>query len=177
MKSRLLGVLILLGSMVLPAALELYPEPQARAASQNPIPSAESSDEREPIVVPGTMPVDDSIATAVLQVLRDAHDSAAGAPYYAITDLHSIGAWHFISVAGLESETPNWRLEDAIWTGLVLLHRPEDRPWDGAVEGTDRFSRLLDQVPDAVMDPHARKELDPTPVSYTHLTLPTILLV
>ncbi len=160
MKARMLGVLILLGSILIPAGLDHGWEPQVGASSGDVAILVEAQGSG-PHLIPGTVLVEDEMAEVLIQVLADSYN-AAEAVYYAVTDIRSADAWYFVSVAGLESAGPTWRLEDAVWTGLVLLHRPVDSPWRGAVEGSAQFSSLLSQVPDAVLEPRVRQELDPT---------------
>jgi Tol biopolymer transport system component len=160
MKVRMLGVLILLGSMLLPANHDHSWEPQANASNVGAAALAAEQDGGLHML-PGTVLIADEMAEALIQVLAGLK-YPVGAAYFAVTDIRSIESWHFVSVAGLESANPTWRLEDAVWTGLVLLHRPAGGPWAGAVEGSAQFSNLLSQVPDTVLDPRARQELDPT---------------
>lgn len=114
-------------------------------------------------LLPGTVQVPPEVEEAVRRALGDgAAALPASAAYFAVTDLQAGGEWLLVSVAGLADggQGADWRLEDAVWIGLVLL-RQEGEGYAGAVEGTAAYSRLLDQVPEGVLDGADRESLDP----------------
>lgn len=45
---------------------------------------------------------------------------------------------------------------------LVILYKPDDSPWQAAIEGTDDFLRLLYLVPDTLLSADAKRVLDPS---------------
>jgi Tol biopolymer transport system component len=114
-------------------------------------------------MVPGTVAVERDLEDQVLQALTAAPAASGETTHYAISDLRREDDWSLVSVVGLSRAAPDetWSLEDAVWIGLVLLHRDDEGRWSGAVEGTEAFSRLLTEVPETVLEAGARESLDP----------------
>jgi hypothetical protein len=117
-------------------------------------------------MMPGNATIGAEIETSIRQALAQARDANALPPvnYFAISaPPWAADKWLFASVVAFEKldAKRGWRLDDASWFGLVLLHQDDDGNFTGAVEGTTEFSRLLAQVPDTILGATARQHLDP----------------
>ena len=115
-------------------------------------------------LVPGNAALLSDAEQALREVLvRERSSSIAASNYYAVSALHQENDWYFVSVVGLMLLDPDvgWRLDDANWFGLVVLHSTDDGTWQGAVEGTVAFTELLALVPATVLTTEAKQEIDP----------------
>jgi hypothetical protein len=114
-------------------------------------------------LVPGTVSVQGPVEQAVREAIGDAGEVLPAADYYSISAIRSAEDWLFVSAVALKGLDGNlkWNLQDAVWAGLVLLHREDSDRWVGATEGTNQFSILLSEVPDTVLDPRSKQDLDP----------------
>ncbi len=116
-------------------------------------------------MVPGTVAVSADVEDAVHAALLAAYgDLIPEVSYFSISSVQALGdTWLFVSAVGLSrlDDEVGWRLDDAEWVGLVLLHLGADDVWLGEVEGTEEFSALLAQVPDALLSPEAKQSIDP----------------
>ncbi|MFZ2422817.1 MAG: hypothetical protein WA029_16920, partial [Anaerolineae bacterium] len=109
------------------------------------------------------MTIDDAIEGAVREVVERSADALPGVHYYAISAFWREDSWFFVSIVGLGKLGPElqWRLDDASWFGLVLLHQDKAGNFTGAVEGTQAFSVLLAEIPETILTATARQSLDP----------------
>lgn len=120
-----------------------------------------------PQLLPGTVAVPPPIENAVTRILSESNNLPPGVELFAITDLEARGRWRFVSVAGLANVPGDqkWNLLDhGHWFGLILLHEQSDGGWQGALEGTAEFSRLLavasaqtKNMFGAALDPHGQR--------------------
>ena len=116
------------------------------------------------IIVPGTTPLTAPVEDAVRAAFLSAGTRMKLNTYYAPTSQQVKGNWYFISMAGFDqlNASGNWSLEDGqAWFGLVLVTRSPNGTWSGAVEGTPEYAALLKRVPQGVLSPSARLNLDP----------------
>ncbi|MBN1991591.1 MAG: pre-peptidase C-terminal domain-containing protein [Anaerolineae bacterium] len=119
---------------------------------------------KQPEMLPGTIEVEPAVENITRLALIQASDALPIVEYYAITGLQEMDKWSFVSVAGLvgiEADLSWNLLDNGIWFGLVLLHRDNNGNWEGAVEGTEKFSTLLSDIPDQILDGRTKQELDP----------------
>ncbi|MBN1643010.1 MAG: carboxypeptidase regulatory-like domain-containing protein [Anaerolineae bacterium] len=114
-------------------------------------------------LVPGTVALDAAIEQAVLRALEAAREILPRLDAYAPSHIRHDGEWAFVSLVGLGAlqSSHDWQLEDAAWTGLVLLRRTGADVWEGAVEGTPAYAELLSALPETVVDEVGKQGLDP----------------
>ena len=134
-----------------------------RAAGESSAGQSVTSQSRDVILAPATVPVLAEIQNAVVVALENAAGIAPNTTYFAITDLRRDGDWAVASVIGLAQvhEGLRWSMDDGSWVGLVLLKRLSDGHWTGAAQGTPPFSSLMDASPDTFVDKRAKQNLDP----------------
>ena len=120
--------------------------------------------ERLPSMIPGTVEVEPELLEAVGRTLQRQIDTERfAAEQYAVSDIAVRGDWHFVSVIGLVGvgEDLDWNLtQNGNWFGLLLMSKSKSQGWTGAVEGTQEFSRLLEQVPESILSEQVKHSLD-----------------
>lgn len=116
-----------------------------------------------PTMIPGTVVVEKQIESAILQSLVDSQDILPPVNFYAVSALRQLDEWSFISVVGFVDVGADlgWNLDEAAWFGLVLLHQEDDKQWMGAVEGTQKFSDFLSQIPEKTLSTTSKQNIDP----------------
>lgn len=131
-------------------------------------PAGRENDEGQAVImVPGTIAVEARIQQSVMMALSEATQRPGDATYFAITDMRMEADQALVSVAGFVqlNEDLHWNLEDdATWLGLVLLRRTETGDWIGVTEGTQEFSSVVLDVPTAILDDAAKRNLASRPV-------------
>jgi len=117
----------------------------------------------EVILIPGTVSVNKTIEDVIVLALKNAYSVLTpDIHYFAITDVHEAGNWEFVSVIGFVQfdESVGWFLEDGSWFGVVLLQNDGQGNWIGATEGTIEFSNLLQDVPNHILGPTEKQNID-----------------
>lgn len=111
----------------------------------------------------GTMSQGAAFDAAVAAALGYYTEALPALPWFAVTDIRSEGGLQLVSVVGLENDDPEqgWNIEQGRWFGLVLLAPAKQGGWQGALQGTPAFSRLLTGVQLTGWSADARKGLDP----------------
>ena len=96
----------------------------------------------------GTMSLGAAFDAAVAAALGYYTEALPALPCFAVTDIRSEGDVQLVSVVGLENDDPEqgWNIEQGRWFGLVLLAPAKQGGWQGALQGTPAFSRLLTGV-------------------------------
>jgi hypothetical protein len=116
-------------------------------------------------LVPGTTTIEDPLAILALQqALIDSRHLLPSLSSFTITSVRNEDNWLLVSIMGLENLPPsqNWTLLDnGAWFGLMILHRNELGQWTSAVEGSESFTSLIQNIPDTILNPVAKIDLDP----------------
>ena len=112
-------------------------------------------------MIPGTVSTTPEMDDAIERAL--AENSPTSADVYAVTDIQPLGDNLFISVVGLRGITDfsRWNIEDnGVWFGLLLLVPAAQDQWLGAVQGSAKFSEFIWRIPDSILTPTSKQELD-----------------
>jgi fibronectin type 3 domain-containing protein len=115
-------------------------------------------------LVPGTVEINERMKTLVAAALGDSKNLFPNTNYFAVTDMHRVKNWAFLSVIGLANVNADlsWSIDEGAWFGLVFLKQGQDSSWIKAdVQGSPAFSNMLSEIPDTVLDKKAKQDLDP----------------
>jgi len=114
------------------------------------------------VLVPGTVTVRPAMEDAVKSAIAQVPEMPEQARYFAITDVQQTGHWWFVSVIGLGrlDARLGWSIDDGAWFGLIAVEETSHGPV-AAPEGTVAFSEMLARIPNDLLDPVSRQNLDP----------------
>lgn len=110
---------------------------------------------------------DESLQEAILEVISIKPANLLIGNQFAVTSIRRTSSWLFISIASLDGPDCSPEHVGAGNCGKLILASKDERvSWHVALAGTKSFSALLSLVPDSVLSPLARQQLDPlTPPS------------
>lgn len=122
-----------------------------------------SNKEREVTFVDGTVSISESLKNSLISAVIKGENVLPSSQFFAVTSIQEYENWLFVSTVGLDILDPKdeWTVEKANWLGLILVETTDGEPINSAVEGTDDFSDLIEQIPDSLLDTNTKIDLDP----------------